>query len=318
MGLPNTLANNTPADADEVMENFLYLYYITNGFPEGTMINGKISPTVDSNNLTVALKTKAGTDPSATDPVYVMIGGVLRSITSALSVVKNAGQNYSNAGSAELATKEIDWFTYLTWNTIANAVSIGFSRISHATLSSSFDYSAYSAEKNCHWSTDPNATDVVVNIGRFAATLSAGAGYTWTVPTYTTSNLIQRPIYETRWLEYQPVYTGGGNLTYTSVTELYKKYKIRDASIKVKVTANGTITNASAGENVKFSMPFACADVEGIFGYAGCYNPNTGSTIESAVTYFSGSSLLEIARYNYGTWVDGSSRYIYVGTEYEI
>ena len=49
------------------------------------MWNGKIVPSVASDNLTVALKTHAGTDPSATDPVYVMIGGVVRTITSALS-----------------------------------------------------------------------------------------------------------------------------------------------------------------------------------------------------------------------------------------
>ena len=32
----------------------------------------------------------------------------------------------------------------------------------------------------------------------FGATLSAGAGYTWSVPTFTVNNLIQRPIYETK------------------------------------------------------------------------------------------------------------------------
>src|ERR1017187_4009213 len=58
--------------------------------PEGVMFNGKILPSVTSNNLTVALKTLAGNDPSATDPVYCRIGGVMRTITSALSVTINA------------------------------------------------------------------------------------------------------------------------------------------------------------------------------------------------------------------------------------
>ena len=35
-----------------------------------------------------------------------MIGGTLRTITSALSFVANAGANHLNLGSAELATKE--------------------------------------------------------------------------------------------------------------------------------------------------------------------------------------------------------------------
>ena len=42
-------------------------------FPDGTMINGKISPTVASNNITVSLKTLAGNDATAKDPIYVKI-----------------------------------------------------------------------------------------------------------------------------------------------------------------------------------------------------------------------------------------------------
>lgn len=38
--------------------------------PQGFLINGKISVT-DAAGITVAIKTLAGTDPSATDPVYV-------------------------------------------------------------------------------------------------------------------------------------------------------------------------------------------------------------------------------------------------------
>jgi hypothetical protein len=78
---------------------------------------------------------------------------------------------------------------------------IGFSRIPHAC--SYDDFSATTTnEKYCAISTITNAsaTDYYENIGRFGATLSAGAGYTWTVPTFTAKNLIQRPIYETRFL----------------------------------------------------------------------------------------------------------------------
>src|SRR5690606_28164093 len=58
---------------------------------EWVMINGKIQTSVASNNLTVALKTLAGNDPSASDPVYIMLAGALRSVTSPLSIVMNAG-----------------------------------------------------------------------------------------------------------------------------------------------------------------------------------------------------------------------------------
>jgi hypothetical protein len=169
---------------------------------EGKMYNGRILPSVASNNLTVALKTLAGTDPSATDPVYVMIGGVVRSITSAITATLNAGTNWFNLGSAELATKETDLFVYIGYQDANSAVRIGLSRVPYYTnYTDTPGYDAKTNEKcmtinsNINGANPGNSFNV---IGRFAATLSAGAGYTWSVPTFTASNLIQRPIYETR------------------------------------------------------------------------------------------------------------------------
>ena len=251
------VATKAEAAAGTAIDKFLVPASIAGLYKpaEGTLINGRILPSVASNNLTVALKTLAGNDPSATDPVYVMIGGTLRSITSALSVTKNAGQNYSNAGGAELATKEVDWFVYLGWNTdlTPDAVSIGFSRIPYATVFSDFDTSSYAAEKNGHFSNDPGATDDVVNIGRFAATLSAGAGYTWSVPTYTTKNLIQRPIYETRWLDYVPVLTSG-SADLSAYT--YARYQIVGRNCRLLFDASGKNMGGSAGSTV-ITIPFA-------------------------------------------------------------
>ncbi len=174
--------------------------------PQGVMYNGKIVPSVTSNNLTVAIKTYAGADPSANDPVFIKIGDIVRQITGALSVTINAGANNFNAGSAELATKEIDYFTYLFWNTATSAVSILVSRLPYGNVYGDFNATPTN-EKALNVNAGGNTTDAVELIGRFAATLSAGAGYTWSVPTFTTANLIQRPIYETRFLTYSPTLT---------------------------------------------------------------------------------------------------------------
>lgn len=199
--------------------------------PQGFLYNGKIVPSVASNNLTVALKGLDGNDPSATNPVYVRIGDTVRSITAALSVTKNAGTNWCNAGGSELAAKEIDYFVYLGYNA-TDGVVIGFSRINHGTRYDSFSATSTS-ETYCAISTITTAAaaDYYEVIGRFAATLSAGAGYTWTVPTFTATNLIQRPIYETRWLTITPVYGGfsadpsGGNMRYKITQRSVHIYK---------------------------------------------------------------------------------------------
>lgn len=204
---------------------------------EGGMRNGKISVTVASNNLTVALKTQDGGDPSVTEPVFVKIGGTLRTITSALTTTRTAGGNYFNSGSVELATKEIDYFAYLIVVVATGAVSLGFSRIPYGTLGSEFS-STGTNEKWLHTSSGFNATDIVVNIGRFAATLSAGAGYTWSVPTFTATNLIQRPIYETRWLTWLPSgagYTAGGAV-----------YKLNNNTCNLIIDSTANITGNSS------------------------------------------------------------------------
>lgn len=200
--------------------------FIMAGRPDGSMWNGKISVSVASNDITVALKTSAGADASSTDPIYVKINGTLRTCTAALSKTLADGTNWFNSGAAELGTREIDYFVYLIWNTTpaTDIVDLGFSRIPYGNVYSDFSGTStnekYLAFANA---STPTSTDDVVVVGRFAATLSlTGTGHLWTVPTYTSTNLIQRPIYETRDLNFTLV---AANLTQTSgtATAVYKR-----------------------------------------------------------------------------------------------
>ena len=227
--------------------------------PQGFLINGKISVT-DAAGITVAIKTLAGTDPSATDPVYVRIGDTVRTISAALSVAKADGTNYCNAGSAELATKEVDWFVYLFWYSthVSGAqVGIAFARYPGANKFSDFN-AASENEKGVNYTYDgasaPAAGDNFEVIGRFAATLSAGAVYTWSVPTYTAANLIQRPIYETRFLDLAPVYSSGSG-THTTVTTQGAKYKISLDKLFIEFAATVTNKGTAAG-NFIATLPF--------------------------------------------------------------
>lgn len=198
-----------------------------NSIINGQMINGKIVPSVSSNNLTLALKTLAGADPSATDPVFSNINGVVHKITGALSVTKNAGINWFNAGSSGFATKEIDYFAYLGYNA-TDGVVIGFSRICHACKYSDFN-TTNTNDKYCAISTitNANANNPYSVIGRFSAILSASAVYNWSVPAFTSSNLIQYPIFETRVLSYVPTLTASTtNPTLGSGSVASATYKI--------------------------------------------------------------------------------------------
>jgi len=273
--------------------------------PEGFLINGKIVPSVTDNNLTVALKGLDGNDPSATNPIYVRIGDTVHSITSALSVTRNAGTNWFNAGSSELATKEIDYFVYLGYNA-TDGVVIGFARIPYATAYSQFS-TTNTNEKYCAISNITHAAsgDVYTVIGRFAATLSAGAGYTWTVPTFTSINLIQRPILQTRNLTYLPTYTGSGSMTFTSTSVMY--YSITNNLLSVFGSATGT-TGGSASTAIKVSVPISALSAT---------NPAFAVSAAESVTFGGGmggwestGSGIYVYKYDKSNWGLGTNRHI--------
>lgn len=225
--------------------------------PEGFLINGKIVPSVSSNNLTVALKTLAGTDATASDPIYVRIDGTIRTITSALSLTANAGTNWLYLGGPETATYETDIFVYLSWKASTSEVLMGISRIPYGNKVGDIDQST-SIPKGSIYSAAGSATsDALVNIGRFAATLSAGAGYTWSVPTFDSANLIQRPIFETRVLFYVPTLYGATGSAGTFAANPYAgSYTINGRTllltIKIKCTNVG-----SWSSNVYVNTPMA-------------------------------------------------------------
>jgi hypothetical protein len=163
-------------------------------------------------------------------------------------------------GSAELATKEVDLFVYLGRDSSDGSINIQIARIPYACVYGDFiagttDEKAKMTGSNTGAPKGLDATDPVVNIGRFAATLSAGAGYTWTVPTFTSINLIQRPIYETRVLSWQPTYSAGGSMTFTSVTTTHANYIVRGLEVWFCLYSTG-ITGGTASTTCNATVPF--------------------------------------------------------------
>ncbi len=275
----------------------------------GVLINGKISVT-DVAGITVAIKTLAGTDPSVSDPVYARIGDTIRAITAALSVAKADATNWFNSGSTELATKEIDYFVYLGYNA-TDGVVIGFSRI----IGNEYDdfSTTTTNEKYCAISTITTAAagDDYEVIGRFAATLSAGAGYTWSVPTFTNKNLTQRPIYETRWLTWLPVGSANGAMTVASLVVSNASYKIKNNSLLFSVSTTFT-TGGTASYIVYHTLPITVKnDVMAVAVLIG----DPGSA--SGFGYAQGVSL-KISTIDGGNWTLGAGENVYAGGEVEI
>lgn len=281
--------------------------------PDGTMWNGKIAPTVASNNLTLTLQTASGGTPSLSDPVLVKINGVIRTVAAATSCTLAAATNWGNAGGAELATIEVDWFAYAVWDSNSSIVALSCSRVPHGTVVSTADFSATTTNAK-HLVNYANFTvgDDVVNIGRFAATLSAGAGYTWTVPTFTSTNLIQKPIYNTRLLSFTST-TGG--ITVGDGVGVYK-YRIDrdlfDVSIKFTLGSTSAITGG-----VSFTIPITGTNLV----IPTCWLQDTGTNTFSGLAALSSATVNVYAINTAGTYMSVSALsstvpYTWASTDY--
>lgn len=215
-----------------------------------------ISRTVDgSGNMTVTVLNYLGDTPSASAPIkYQDWSGTIRTISSALTVTFNAWTNYLNCWSAELATKEIDYFVYFQWNTTTSTTNLLGTRFPSATFMSDITNSNTN-EKGAMGIINYNSTDRVVNIGRFNATLSAGAWYTWSIPA--TSRIINSLINESRYIDIVPVVTPSGSMTYTSLNILCK-YKITWNAVDLDYFIEWT-TWWTASNQIRVSLPFSTA-----------------------------------------------------------
>ena len=274
--------------------------------PEGFLINGKIVPTVASNNITLTLQTLAGANPSATDMVYCRINGVIRSITSALSVTIAAGANTFNMGSTELATKEVDLFAVMGYNA-TDGVTLGATRIPYATCYGDFSATATN-EKYCAISSIAHAasTDYYNVIGRFAATLGVSATYYWTVPAYTSINLIQRPIFETRTLLYTPTFTG-----FSAAPVGVYSYRIIGRTIFINQTVTGAGTSNATGFTV--TLPFILAP--NINPYPIVAQDNGALVLSVATGAGASTNVLTFckgASTSAASWTASSSKYAYM------
>lgn len=263
-----------------------------------------ITPSVASNNLTVALKYIDGSDPSSTNKLTFRVGDTEYDLTSAMSFTKNAGTNWCNAGGTELAAKNVQYFMYAIGETGASAgLKFGFSRIPYAKTMGDFVNTTTNEKYIAGNWTNFNSTDAVVNIGRFQAQLSAAGAYNWSIPT---ANIVNYPIYETDPLTWAPQWSANSSMTFTSVTTDVAEYKIVGREIRFEIEGGGTI-GGTVNTSVIATLPFAARNASYFPAFAGWVNTIGSSAVGGYCMYSSGS--VYFRRYDFGNWSAGAGRY---------
>jgi len=255
---------------------------------EGQGKNYKFDVAITANDLVVSLKTLAGTNPSVGDPIKIVIGGTERTISAALSVTLADATNWFGFGSADKAALEQDLFVYLGYNA-TDGVTFGVSPIPYASKYSDFSVTNTN-ETYCKISniTNAAANDPYVVIGRIAATLSAGPGYTWTSTSQsapTADNTKNYPIYETRKLSFnvQPTNITLGNGTW----ETYYQRIMRRTVLSVRLNAGSTTT---IGGNASIALPTTAKHAPTGVTYMAV---GSISIVDAGVSLYSGIALLE-------------------------
>ncbi len=245
--------------------------FFNNTGRDGVLENGYFSVTVTSNNITVAIKTLAGSDPSKYNPVSVMINKTRHYIVAALSVTKIAGTNWFGSGGTDFAALEVDYFVYLGYNA-TDGVVIGFSTIpwarSYGTFNATSTNRQYAAISTI---TNAVSTDYYVNIGRFAALLSATASFNWSVPTFTAENMVQRPVFTTRLLAWNPTLTGWSS---APATPAYY-YEIQNDIMQIFI--DQPTANTSNAVTADFSAPMVSGNITSLTSTNQCRYTDNGT-----------------------------------------
>lgn len=281
--------------------------------PVGALLEGyyKISATVSGSDLTVALTHLDGTDPSATKPLVFKVGDSWQQVVSAISFTKVDGTNWCSAGSSVTAGLDIDFFTYIIQETGASAgTKVGASRIPYATTMADF-INTTTSEKYImgNW-VNFNSTDVVTNIGRFRARLSASASFLWSI---SVGKVINHPCFWTDWLTWTPALSGGGSMTYTSTTVDLAVYRILLNQADYEIKCHGT-TGGSASNSLVATLPFAASS--GAVGAA--QGGHVSDSANRGAIISIGTNGINFSRYDDANFGLGSDRYIASVGKYRI
>lgn len=294
---------------------YAYLPDLINLLPDGMAVNYSIAVTVASNNLTVALKTKSGGNPSATDPVPLRLGNVVYRATAATSITLNAGTEYYSNATYGFSAKERDFFVYLLYNSNTSTVNITISPYPNLSLYSDGSATATNTKYIPTSGTAPASTDKLIVIGRIAATLSAGAGYTWTSSSAsapTLKNTVQYPIYNSRVLEWTPTASAAPSLTWTSPSIGHARYQISPDVVFYEVAVTATL-GGSANNTLYLTVPFDPITTTSVSGSGNTVGVGTRGIYFSSGTPYK----FAIAKYDNSNYATSGSGAVNISGTYE-
>jgi hypothetical protein len=279
---------------------------------DGSVLNATFSPSIATDDLTLALKTLSADDPSTDNFVQATIGGEILSITSALSItITDAMGDIFSWDGRKIQGNDSQLFVYLINNNGTAQIGVSPSPNRRTVATNYYDAGGQTGSagfSNIVMSGTRNATNTCAVVGR--VNVKQEDDNTWVSPTI--SCIVNRPIYETDWLDWTPDLTIGNPdlskfdvATYQIVSNhLFFFFKEDDA------TLSGT-----AGA-LKFSLPVAPIQAH---VPVSMNNSSGGAAYAWAVGWTTSAGTVEFYKNGATTWAaDETATHINIRGDYEI
>jgi hypothetical protein len=199
----------------------------------------------------------------------------------------------------------VDLFPYLQWNSTTSSVNLLVSRIPYARVMGEFTNSGLVA-KGVFGIVNYNSGDNVVLVDRFYATLSAGAGHTWSGA----GGVYGMPIYEGVLRGLAPTLTG-----FSAITTSVAKYQV--VGDKVILSVN-QIVGTSNTTGMTFTLPFTTRNTtqSNVYVPIPVYNAGAVQTNMGVVSFAQNSNIVTCFRnFDLTTlWTNSGLKGVYGGT----
>lgn len=283
---------------------------------DGSGVNYKITTSIATDDLTVALKGVDGNDPSATNVLYFRVGDTTYSLTAALSVtITDTLGDIFGWDAGKIQGNDSQLFVYIIDNN--GTLQLGLSPDPTLTTVVTNYYDAVgqtgsAGHTNIRMSGTRNATNSCRVIGRI--NVQQADDDDWEAPD--DEKILNYPILHTDSLVWTPQASASGAMTYTSVTFSIAKYKIVGDLCKIMFRSSGT-TGGTAAANIRITPPIIFVDFSassdlGIGGYAG------DTTGEGANIYFATNQRIDCRKYDATNWGLGASRVVSGNCSYTV
>jgi hypothetical protein len=280
-------------------------------FANTGLINGRITATLSSNNLTVSIVRMDGENPTTTYPVYCFINGIKREINTATSITITGGSNVFNQNLlSTTANKTYNLFVHLIWDTNGNTVRLGLSRIVMGGIYSDYSTTTTSNRFIAISGGTPNSTDAVEVIARIQVTTNTVNNFTGVSTRILYGNITSSEV-----LSYTPTMTPLAPMTISNIVYNQAEYILNGNTCRIWLDIGFTL-GGTATATIDIGLP---ARSKGEGGTTLVRNLNlTTNQPEMFLVQYNNSSTFQIYNFTTSNLFLGTLRRIFLTHEYVI